>query len=120
MLAEFRHSETGTDQAAQLPHTSLKNGANQTAGALHPKTGTGGDGLAEATSQEAQPEPGRVYRQGLAAAVRFYPLSAYLAAPMRKTLVPQVGQVPWVAGLPFFMVIAWGLLISLFSRHLTQ
>lgn len=25
--------------------------------------------------------------------------------PILKTLVPHLGQVPWVAGLPFFMVI---------------
>src|ERR1700730_10406648 len=35
-------------------------------------------------------------------------------------LVPQTGQVPVVAGLPFFMVIACGLLISRFSLHLRQ
>ena len=30
----------------------------------------------------------------------------YTAAPMRKTLVPQAGQIPDVAGLPFFIVMA--------------
>lgn len=28
--------------------------------------------------------------------------------PMRNTPPPQSGQVPFVAGLPFFIVIAWG------------
>ena len=41
-------------------------------------------------------------------------------APMMKTFVPQEGQVPWVAGLPFFMVMPTGLRISLFALHLTQ
>ncbi len=31
---------------------------------------------------------------------------------MRNILVPQVGQVPWVAGLPFFMVIFLAFFIS--------
>ena len=74
----------------------------------------------EITSLETLLKPNRSIRLGLAAAVRFYPVSAYLAAPMRKTFVPHVGQVPWVAGLPFFMVMAWGLRISLLLRHLTQ
>lgn len=39
---------------------------------------------------------------------------------MRKTFVPQVGQVPWVAGRPFFSVVGCGLLISLFALHLKQ
>ena len=46
--------------------------------------------------------------------------TSYFAAPMRKTLVPQEGHTPWVAGLPFFMVILWGLLISFLALHLTQ
>lgn len=44
----------------------------------------------------------------------------YRAAPIRKTLVPQEGQVPDVAGLPFFMVMAWGSLISFLDLHFTQ
>ena len=39
---------------------------------------------------------------------------------MRKTFVPQVGQTPWVAGLPFFMVMPWGFEISFLDLHLTQ
>jgi hypothetical protein len=44
----------------------------------------------------------------------------YLALPILNILVPQVGQIPEVAGLPFFIVIALGAFISLFFRHLTQ
>jgi hypothetical protein len=33
--------------------------------------------------------------------------SGVVQAPMRKTLPPQSGQMPWVAGLPFFIVIFW-------------
>ena len=44
----------------------------------------------------------------------------YLAAPIRNTLVPQEGHVPEVAGLPFFMVMACGSLISLLDLHFTQ
>jgi hypothetical protein len=40
--------------------------------------------------------------------------------PMRNIFVPQVGQTPWVAGLPFFMVIALAFFISFLARHLTQ
>ena len=40
--------------------------------------------------------------------------------PILKTFVPQVGQVPWVAGRPFFKVIWDGFLISLEARHFTQ
>ena len=32
----------------------------------------------------------------------------------------QTGQVPRVAGLPFFIVMAWGLVISLLDRHFMQ
>lgn len=42
------------------------------------------------------------------------------ALPMRNILVPQTGQVPWVAGRPFFMVMALGFFTSLFLRHFTQ
>jgi hypothetical protein len=31
---------------------------------------------------------------------------------MRKTLVPQVGQTPWVAVRPFFITIDFGFLIT--------
>jgi hypothetical protein len=39
---------------------------------------------------------------------------------MRNMLVPQVGQTPLVAGLPFFMVIALAFFISFLERHFTQ
>jgi len=39
---------------------------------------------------------------------------------MRNIFVPQVGQLPWVAGLPFFILIDLALLISLFFRHFMQ
>jgi hypothetical protein len=34
--------------------------------------------------------------------------------------VLQTGQVPVVAGLPFFIVMGWGLTISRFARHFRQ
>ncbi len=40
--------------------------------------------------------------------------------PILNTFVPQVGQRPWVAGLPFFMVILLGSLISFLARHFIQ
>jgi hypothetical protein len=56
--------------------------------------------------------------------VRRFPLEEqpirYLALPILKTFVPQVGQIPEVAGLPFFMVMALAFLISFLARHLTQ
>jgi hypothetical protein len=39
---------------------------------------------------------------------------------MRYILVPQLGQVPIVAGRPFFSFVGVGLRISLFARHLRQ
>lgn len=39
---------------------------------------------------------------------------------MRKTLFPHFGQVPFQAGLPFFMVIFSGFWISTFILSLTQ
>jgi hypothetical protein len=41
-------------------------------------------------------------------------------APIRNTLVPQVGHVPFTAGRPFFNLVSSGSLISLFSLHFTQ
>jgi len=41
-------------------------------------------------------------------------------APMRNILVPHTGQTPWVAGRPFFMVMALGSFISLLTWHLAQ
>lgn len=46
------------------------------------------------------------------------PDSCYL--PILNILVPQVGQLPEVAGFPFFMVIEVGFLICRLERHLTQ
>jgi hypothetical protein len=40
--------------------------------------------------------------------------------PMRNTLVPQLGQTPWVAGLLFFKTTDLGFLISTFLRHFMQ
>ena len=42
------------------------------------------------------------------------------AFPILNILVPQVGHTPFVAGLPFFMVIPFGSFISLLARHFTQ
>jgi len=41
-------------------------------------------------------------------------------APMRKTLLPHLGQVPFHAGLPFFMVTRCGFFISTFILSRTQ
>jgi hypothetical protein len=41
-------------------------------------------------------------------------------APIRNTLVPHVGHVPFTAGRPFFSLVSWGSLMSLFSLHFTQ
>ena len=40
--------------------------------------------------------------------------------PMRNIFVPQTGQTPWVAGLPFFMVTFFSSFIALLALHLTQ
>jgi len=40
--------------------------------------------------------------------------------PIRNILVPHSGQVPFIAGLPFFNVVSCGSLISLFVLHFTQ
>jgi hypothetical protein len=37
-----------------------------------------------------------------------------------KTLPPQIGQVPWSAGFPFFIVIRWAFWTSTFRLSLTQ
>ena len=41
--------------------------------------------------------------------------AGYAALPIRNILVEQTGHTPWVAGRPFFIVMAWALLISLLS-----
>jgi len=40
--------------------------------------------------------------------------------PILKTLIPHFGQVPFIAGRPFFILISSGSLISLFALHFTQ
>jgi hypothetical protein len=40
--------------------------------------------------------------------------------PILNILVPHTGQVPWVAGFPFFIVIFCSLVMSRFALHLTQ
>jgi hypothetical protein len=40
--------------------------------------------------------------------------------PILNILVPHTGHTPWVAGRPFFMVMALAFFISLLVRHLTQ
>ena len=45
---------------------------------------------------------------------------AYSAFPMRKRVVPQTGQVPLVAGLPFFIVTCCGSFISRLVLHFRQ
>src|SRR5437868_14724229 len=40
--------------------------------------------------------------------------------PIRNILVPQTGQTPWVAGLPFFMVTFFSSFIVLLALHLTD
>lgn len=42
------------------------------------------------------------------------------AFPMRKTEVPQLGQTPLTAGLPFLSVTFCGFLISMLVLHFTQ
>ncbi len=39
---------------------------------------------------------------------------------MRNIFVPHTGQIPWVAGLPFFMVTFFSSFIVLLDLHLTQ
>ena len=45
---------------------------------------------------------------------------AYLLFPILNILVPQVGQTPCVAGLPFFIVMAFSSFIVRIVRHLIQ
>ena len=44
----------------------------------------------------------------------------YAVLPIRNIFVEQTGQMPRVAGRPFFIVMASGLLISFLDRHFTQ
>lgn len=43
-----------------------------------------------------------------------------MAAPILKIFVPQTGQMPWVAGRPFFIVICFASFISREALHFTQ
>ena len=65
---------------------------------------------------ESQDEPRPVNRNG--------PLvragTCYLLLPILNILVPHSGQMPWVAGLPFFIVTAFSSFIVRLVRHLTQ
>ncbi len=40
--------------------------------------------------------------------------------PIRKTLVPHLGHVPFTAGRPFFSLVSLGSLTSLLALHFTQ
>ena len=44
----------------------------------------------------------------------------YVAFPIRNIFVSQTKHTPRVAGRPFFIVMAWVLLISLLDRHFMQ
>ena len=46
--------------------------------------------------------------------------SLYLAAPMRQMVVPQSGHLPFVMGLPFFVVPSTGSCMTFFALHFTQ
>jgi hypothetical protein len=48
------------------------------------------------------------------------PVQIYLALPILNILVPQVGQIPEVAGRLFFITMALAAFISFLARHLTQ
>ncbi len=44
----------------------------------------------------------------------------YSILPIRKTLVPHLGHVPFTAGRPFFSLVSSGSLMSLLALHFTQ
>src|SRR5674476_854804 len=48
------------------------------------------------------------------------PETSYLLLPILNILVPQSGQMPWVAGLPFFIVTACSSFMVFLARHFTQ
>src|SRR5450759_4650864 len=48
------------------------------------------------------------------------PPVCYLLLPILNILVPQSGQMPWVAGLPFFIVTACSSFMVFLARHFTQ
>ena len=41
-------------------------------------------------------------------------------APIRNTLVPHSGHVPFTAGRPFFSLVSFGSFMSLLALHFTQ
>lgn len=47
-------------------------------------------------------------------------LRSYFAAPMRQIVVPQSGHLPFVMGLPFFVVLSTGSFMIFFALHFTQ
>jgi len=44
----------------------------------------------------------------------------YSIFPIRKTLVPHSGHVPFTAGRPFFSLVSLGSFMSLLALHFTQ
>ena len=44
----------------------------------------------------------------------------YFVAPIRQIVVPQSGHVPFVMGLPFFVVLSTGFCMTFFALHFTQ
>ena len=44
----------------------------------------------------------------------------YFAAPMRQMVVPQSGHLPFVIGLPFFVVLSTGSFMIFLALHFTQ
>ena len=53
-------------------------------------------------------------------ALRGFEAFGYLLAPMRQMVVPQSGHLPFVMGLPFFVVLSTGSCITFFALHFTQ
>ena len=49
-----------------------------------------------------------------------YGAQTYFAAPMRQIVVPQSGHLPFMMGLPFFVVPSTGSFITFFSLHFMQ
>ena len=47
-------------------------------------------------------------------------VKGYSIFPIRKTLVPHFGHVPFTAGRPFFSLVSLGSFISLLALHFTQ
>lgn len=63
------------------------------------------------------------YRRAITAgcaAVRGLSSEPQAAFPMRIITVPHTGQMPFVAGFPFFSVTGFGSFISRFVLHFTQ